>query len=147
MKMETGDGTYTDLITRLEREKQLVGRLTELLREEVGFITNQNVEALEESMPEKQQILYDIAENRKGNDLLEKGPLPHTAARIRNLQQDLIILWKKASGLNDLSKTMVTGRLEEIDRQLEPFFTGEKSGYNRNGKKTKSLTRSVNTGA
>ncbi len=144
---ESGETAYTELITRLEKEKLLVGRLTELLREELECITRQDVEALEESMPEKQKILSDIMDNRKGRELIQREPLRQSASQIRTLQQDLIKLWKTASGLNDLSKTMVTDRLAEIDRQLEPFFIGGKAGYNRNGKKTKGLPRSVNTGA
>lgn len=145
--MESSETTYAELITRLEKEKLLVGRLTDLLRKELESITVQEVETLEDSMPEKQQILSDIIENRKGRELIQREPLPQSASQIRILQQDLIKLWKTASGLNELSKTMVTDRLAEIDQQLEPFFTGGKAGYNRNGKKTKGLPRSVNTGA
>ncbi len=144
---ESGETAYRELIARLEKEKLLVGRLNELLREELECITSQNVEALEESMPEKQRILQDIMENRKGEKLIDRDPLPHSASHIRSLQQDLIKLWKAASGLNELSKTMVTDRLAEIDHQLEPFFTREKAGYNKKGKKNKGLSRSVNTGA
>jgi hypothetical protein len=146
MGNESGDEMYTEMIQRLEKEKELVARLTELLREEVGFITNQNIEALEDSMPEKQQILQAITLNRQGRDMIARGPFPPAASQVRDLQHDLIMLWKRASGLNDLSKTMVTSRLSEIGRELEPFIAGAKTGYNREGKKSGNTTRRVNTG-
>jgi hypothetical protein len=146
MVSESGNAAYTDIVKRLEKEKELVGRLTELLREELAFITNQDAEALENSMPEKMQVLRNIKENRQGVEMIAEEPLPQSAAQIRGLQQDLIMLWKKASGLNELSKSMVTGRLAEIEQQLEPFFAGTKSGYNRDGKRSKGFSRTVNTG-
>lgn len=141
-----GEMMYADMIKRLSKEKELVTRLNELLREEVAFITDQNVTALEDSMPEKQQILRAIASNRQSGEMDIKGPLPGNASRVRDLRQDLIKLWKHASGLNDLSKSMVTSRLSEIERELEPFIAGVKNSYNREGKKSGSLSRRVNTG-
>lgn len=146
MASESGNAAYTNVVKRLEKEKELVVRLTELLQEELEFIVNQDAEALEGSMPEKMQVLRNIKENRQGVETIEEEPLPQSAAQIRGLQQDLIVLWKKASGLNELSKSMVTGRLAEIERQLEPFFAGTKSGYNRDGKRSKGYSRTVNTG-
>lgn len=146
MISESGNAPYTEIVQRLEREKELVVRLTELLQEELTLITNQDAEALENSLPEKMQVLYNIKENRQGSGMTVEDPLPQAAARIRGLQQELILLWKKASGLNELSKSMVTDRLAEIDRQLEPFFAGTKSGYNRDGKRSKGFPRTVNTG-
>jgi hypothetical protein len=146
MGYESGDEKFMDMIKRLETEKELVTRLTELLREEVAFITDQNVAALEDSMPEKQQVLHAIAHNRQGREMITRGPLPPNASRMRDLQQDLIMLWKRASGLNDLSKTMVTSRLSEIDQELEPFIAGVKDSYNRQGKKSGNISRRVNTG-
>lgn len=142
----TGNALYDDMIERLQKEKELVVRLTELLREEVGFITEQNAAALEDSMPEKQQILHAIASNRQGREMISRVPLTPPASQVRDLQQDLIKLWRKASGLNDLSKTMVTGRLSEIERELEPFIAGVKNSYNREGKKSGNTSRRVNTG-
>ncbi len=146
--MTESDGTaYTRMIGRIEREKELVERLTELLREELEFIADQDVESLEESMPEKYRVLKDITENRQEMGTLDGDPQPQCADRIRLLQQELVMLWKKASGLNELSKSLVTGRLEEIENQLEIFFSGEKSGYNRQGKKSGGFPRAINTGA
>lgn len=146
MISESGSAAYTNIVKKLEKEKELVGRLTELLQQELTFITNQDAEALENSMPEKMQVLDNIKENRQGVGMIAEDPLPQSAAQIRGLQQELIVLWKKASGLNELSKSMVTSRLDEIERQLEPFFAGTKSGYNRDGKRSKVFSRTVNTG-
>ncbi|MFA5652849.1 MAG: hypothetical protein WDA72_01905, partial [Desulfomonilia bacterium] len=84
---------------------------------------------------------------RRDMDTLEGEPHPRCAERIRLLQQELVMLWKRTSGLNELSKSLVTGRLEEIGNQLEIFFSGEKSGYNRQGKKAGGFPRAINTGA
>ncbi|HNY65653.1 MAG TPA: flagellar protein FlgN [Deltaproteobacteria bacterium] len=146
MGSKSGDAMYMEMIQRLEKEKELVVRLTELLRDEVTFITSQNVEALEDSMPEKHKVLQDIARNRQGREMIARGPFPPAASRVRDLQNDLIGLWKRASNLNDLSKTMVTSRLSEIERELEPFIAGAKTGYNKEGKKSGTVTRRVNTG-
>jgi hypothetical protein len=140
------DPGYADMIERLEKEKELVERLTVLLLDEVRFITDQDVSALEDSMPEKQKILHAIASNRDGREMITRGPIPPHASRVRDLQQDLLQLWTRASGLNDLSKTMVTSRLSEIERELEPFIAGGKNTYNREGKKSGSIPRRVNTG-
>lgn len=144
---ESDSTAYTRMIGRIEREKELVERLTELLREELEFIADQDVESLEESMPEKYRVLQDIAENRQEMGTLDCNPQPQCADRIRLLQQELVMLWKKASGLNELSKSLVTGRLDEIENQLDIFFSGEKSGYNRQGKKSGGFPRAINTGA
>ncbi|MFY9399173.1 MAG: flagellar protein FlgN [Desulfomonilia bacterium] len=138
--------TSTGMIGRLERERDLVERLIELLKKELDFLSNQDAEALEQSLPEKHQILRSIAENRNGGDARAGDPLPGHAERIRTLQQELVVLWRKASGLNELSKSLVTGRLEEIGRQLEMFFTGSGDRYDRQGKKARNLSRTVNTG-
>ncbi len=147
MMTESDSTAYTRMIGRIEREKELVERLTELLREELEFIADQDVESLEESMPEKYRVLQDIAENRQEMGTLDCNPQPQCADRIRLLQQELVMLWKKASGLNELSKSLVTGRLDEIENQLDIFFSGEKSGYNRQGKKSGGFPRAINTGA
>jgi hypothetical protein len=146
MGNESGNTMYADMIKGLEKEKELVIRLMELLREEVGFITDSNVAALEDSMPEKQQILHAIATNRQGREMIAREQQPPQASQVRDLQQDLVKLWRRASGLNDLSKTMVTSRLSEIERELEPFIAGVKNSYNREGKKSGNLSRRVNTG-
>jgi len=146
MTTETGRDAHTMVIERLEREKDLVTRLTELLRKELDFISSQDVESLEESMPEKHQILREIAENRQEFHTTDERPVPEFAEKIRGLQQDLVMLWRKASGYNDLSKSLVTSRLQEIGRQLEVFFSGCESGYDRQGKKSKGVSLTVNTG-
>lgn len=146
MMTGTVDAVNADVVQRLEREKELVGRLTELLQEELDLITNQNVDALEESLPAKQQILMDIADNRQGLGMIGKNPPPQFEVQVRGLQEDLVRLWKKASGLNELSKTMVNDRLDEIERQLTPFFTGTKENYDHRGRKAKARPRILNTG-
>ena len=146
MMTEINEDAYARMIGRLEREKGLVERLTELLRKELDFISSQDVESLEGSMPEKYRILREIAENRQTADASDEQPGPEFAERIRSLQQELIVLWRKASGFNELSKSMVSARLDEIGRQLEVFFSGEECGYDRQGKKTNGLCRTVNTG-
>lgn len=146
--MSTGSAAEASarVIGRLERERDLVKRLTELLRQELDFISNQDVESLEQSLPEKHQILRKIAQNRSGENDPAGNPLPGHAERMRILQQELVVLWRKASGLNELSKSLVTGRLEEIGRQLEVFFSGSEDGYDRRGKKARAFSRTVNTG-
>lgn len=146
MRSQAVDAIDAEMIKRLETERDLVMRLTDLLREEVGFITEQNVTALEDSMPEKQLILKAIATNRQGREMIVRGPLPSGQAHVRTLQRDLVKLWKRASGLNDLSKSMVRSRLSEIERELEPFIAGVKNSYNREGKKSGNMSRRVNTG-
>lgn len=146
MSMGSAAEASTRIIGQLERERDLVERLTELLRKELDFISNQDVEALEQSLPEKHQILRKIAENRGSKNVQAGDPLPGHAERMRTLQQELVVLWRKASGLNELSKSLVTGRLEEIGRQLELFFSGSEDCYDRSGKKARAFSRTVNTG-
>jgi hypothetical protein len=153
MMMLSGQGsggymTYAEMITRLEREKELIVDLNKRLEQELELIVGGDVQSLEETMPHKQKIIKNIAKNRKDNDDLPRNdPEPEDANRIRLLQQDLTGLWKKATGLNELSKSLVKQRLSDIDAQLEVFFTGMKKGYSRDGKKSSLDTHTIKTGA
>jgi hypothetical protein len=139
--------TYAEMITRLEREKELIEDLNKRLEQEVAFIVSGEVQSLEETMPHKQKIIKNIAQNRgEKDDLPRNDPEPADANRIRLLQRDLTGLWKKATGLNELSKSLVSQRLSDIDAQLEVFFTGMKKGYSRDGKKSSLDTHTIKTG-
>jgi hypothetical protein len=139
--------TYADVIQRLQQEKELVERLNTHLQSELDLITEGNVQTLEESMPAKQKLLKGIADNRQGDEEPQGEPWPEQAQIIRTLQQDLVGLWKKASGLNDISKNLVNQRLFEINDQLEIFFAGLKDGYTRDGKKSAVSLHTIKTGA
>lgn len=138
--------TYADIIRRLEKEKELVENLNVLLQTELDLISAGDVQKLEESMPAKQKILKGIADNRKDNDTPLGDPLPEQAQAMRTLQQELIGLWKKASGLNEISKNLVNQRLFEINEQLEIFFDGLKEGYSRDGKRSSGSLHTIKTG-
>lgn len=122
-------------------------RLIAHLHRELDLITEGNVQTLEESMPAKQKLLMGIADNRQGDEQLQGDPRPEQAQVIRTLQQDLVGLWKKASGLNEISKKLVNQRLFEINDQLEIFFAGLKDGYTRDGKKSAVSLHTIKTGA
>jgi hypothetical protein len=139
--------TYTDFIQRLQQEKELVERLNAHLQRELDLITEGNVQILEESMSSKQKLLKGIADNRQGDEEPMEEPRPEQEQRIRILKQDLTILWKKASGLNEISKKLVTQRLFEINDQLEIFFAGLRDGYSRDGKKSAVSLHTIKTGA
>jgi hypothetical protein len=139
--------TYTDVIEKLQQEKELVAKLNAHLQMELEFISGGNVQMLEESMPAKQKLLRVIAEVRRSNEVPPGEPMPEHAKTIRTLQQDLVVLWKTASGLNDLSKQFVNQRLSEIDDQLEIFFAGLKDGYSKDGKKSSISLHTIKTGA
>jgi len=132
-----------DIIASLEDEKRLIQELIVLLEKELGYITSGDVELLEESLPDKQKILIRIADARKRIKLVEGESL----GQARKLKHELSGLWTKATGLNDLSKNLVVKRLGEIDKQLEPFFSKAEKGYNRSGKKSKVLSRTIKAGA
>jgi hypothetical protein len=138
--------THTDFIQRLQQEKELVERLNAHLQRELDLITEGNVQILEESMSSKQKLLKGIADNRGDEEPMEE-PWPEQEQRIRILKQDLTILWKKASGLNEISKKLVTQRLFEINDQLEIFFAGLRDGYSRDGKKSAVSLHTIKTGA
>ncbi len=152
MMMLSGHGsggcmTYAEMISKLEREKELIEDLNKRLEQEVAFIVGGDVQSLEETMPHKQKLIKNIAENRaEKEDLPRNDPEPEDADRIRLLQQDLSGLWKKTTGLNELSKSLVQQRLTDIDAQLEVFFTGMKKGYSRDGKKSSFDTHTIKTG-
>lgn len=138
---------YAEMISKLEREKELIEDLNKRLEQEVAFIVGGDVQSLEETMPHKQKLIKNIAENRaEKEDLPRNDPEPEDADRIRLLQQDLSGLWKKTTGLNELSKSLVQQRLTDIDAQLEVFFTGMKKGYSRDGKKSSFDTHTIKTG-
>jgi hypothetical protein len=138
--------TYAEVIEGLEREKALIGELNAHLDQELECISRGDVQMLEETMPNKQKIIKSIAENRNDNEMPQSDPEPRDAERMRSLRQDLIKLWRKATGLNDLSKSLVTQRLSDIEDQIEIFFNGLKSGYTRDGKKTSMGLHTIKTG-
>jgi hypothetical protein len=137
--------TYAEVIERLEREKVLIGELNAHLEQELECISRGDVQALEETMPNKQKIIKSIAENRN-EEMPQADPGPEEVKRVRSLQQDLMKLWRKATGLNNLSRSLVTQRLSEIEDQIEIFFAGLRSGYTRNGKKTSMVLHTIKTG-
>jgi FlgN protein len=137
--------TYAEVIERLEREKVLIGELNAHLEQELECISRGDVQALEETMPNKQKIIKSIAENRN-EEMPQADPGPEEVKRVRSLQQDLMKLWRKATGLNNLSRSLVTQRLSEIEDQIEIFFAGLRSGYTRNGKKTSMGLHTIKTG-
>jgi hypothetical protein len=139
--------THADVIQRLQQEKELVERLNAHLQRELDLITEGNVQILEESMSSKQKLLKGIADNRQGDEEPMEEPWPEQEQRIRILRQDLSMLWKKASGLNEISKKLVTQRLFEINDQLEIFFAGLRDGYSRDGKKSAVSLHTIKTGA
>lgn len=137
--------TYAEVIERLEREKVLIGELNAHLEQELECISRGDVQALEETMPHKQKIIKSIAENRN-EEMPQADPGPEEVKRVRSLQQDLMKLWRKATGLNNLSRSLVTQRLSEIEDQIEIFFAGLRSGYTRDGKKTSMGLHTIKTG-
>ncbi|HHO75144.1 MAG TPA: hypothetical protein ENN05_01800 [Deltaproteobacteria bacterium] len=139
--------TNEEMKERLEKEKELVVQLNLSLEKELAYITSQDIEPLEESMPDKYKLLRAIASNRQDIDTFDPGDEKRHADEIRALQKEIAVLWKKATGLNELSKSMVTGRLAEIEKHLEVFFAGDKAGYNRSGRKSNQKSRIVKTGA
>lgn len=140
--------TGSDVIERLEKEKTMIIKLNGHLKQELLHITNDDVEALEASMPAKYKLLKEIAKNREGLELFSEEQENEYAEEIQAVRKDLTILWKKASSLNELSKSMVGNRLTDIERQLEPFFKGgRRTGYTREGRKSMEFSRLVKTGA
>ena len=137
--------TYAEVIDRLEREKVLIGELNAHLEQELECISRGDVQALEETMPHKQKIIKSIAENRN-DEIPQADPEPEDVKRMRSLQQDLMKLWRKATGLNNLSRSLVTQRLSEIEDQIEIFFAGLRNGYTRDGKKTSMGLHTIKTG-
>jgi hypothetical protein len=137
--------TYAEVIERLEREKVLIGELNAHLEQELECISRGDVQELEETMPHKQKIIKSIAENRN-DEIPQADPEPEEVKRVRSLQQDLMKLWRKATGLNNLSRSLVTQRLSEIEDQIEIFFAGLRNGYTRDGKKTSMGLHTIKTG-
>lgn len=138
---------YTEVIQRLEREKEFLELLNAHLQDELELIASDDVQALEDSMPAKQKIIRGITEIRRDSQMPSEEPGPRDAERMRSLQQDLVRLWKKATGLNDISKKMVTQRLSEIDESVQSFFTGLKESYSRDGRKAAISVHTIKTGA
>ncbi|HOS96420.1 MAG TPA: flagellar export chaperone FlgN [Deltaproteobacteria bacterium] len=139
--------TYADIIKGLERERELVEELNAHLQKELDLIASGDVQVLEESMPAKQRIIKNIASNRKKADMPSHDPSPEDAKRMRKLQQELVRSWKKASGLNEISKQMVTQRLTDIDGAVQSFFGGLKERYSRDGRKSAISLHTIKTGA
>ena len=110
--------------------------LISLLEEELESVSNGDASRIEESMPQKQKLINKIIASRDCIILPDKGPSRKDAIKIRTLQQELIGLWRKATGLNELSKGLVRKRLSEIDEQLKPFFTRHTTGYDKSGKRS-----------
>jgi len=118
----------------LLQEKRLVSELAALMEKEVEDIIGGNVDALEESLPIKQAIVDSIAKCRYENAEYYTQPTePDNVTGVRALQQELIALWRKVSGLNRISKTLVERRLKEIGEQLKPFINSSKDVYTRSG--------------
>jgi len=140
--------TYPEGIERLEREKELLEELVIQLEKELTSISQGNVQLLEESMPFKQRLIKSIAELREGTEVPCSGPVPEYTKRMRSLQQELMVLWKKATGLNDLSKKFVSQKLSEIEAQIDILFTGlKKDGYTKAGKKSAIPSHTIKAGA
>lgn len=137
----------SELIGRLRRECALMASLVDHLRLELELIAADDVQALEDSMPRKFKIIREIQEIRGEACVLEKEPSAEDAASLRSLQQELVGMWKEASGLNEISRDMVSKRLGEIDQAVQVFFSGLKNGYARDGKKAGISLHTLRTGA
>ena len=138
--------TYADMIQMLQREKELVEKLNVYLQKELDLITKGDVQSLEESMPPKQKILRSIADNRNTAGTPDGDPLPEEAKNMRSLKNELIVLWKKAGGLNETAKKLVNQRLFDINDQLEIFFAGLKDGYSKDGRRSSASPHTIKTG-
>jgi hypothetical protein len=140
--------TYPEMIERLEQEKGLLENLKIQLEMELALISQGNVQALEESMMYKQKLIKDIANLREEIKEPQSKPIPEQAKKMRALQHELKVLWKKVTGLNDLSKNFVMERLSEIETKIEIFFSGlKKNSYTRDGKKSAIVSHTIKTGA
>jgi len=139
--------TYKEKIAMMQREKELVEKLNTHLQNELDLISEGNVQSLEDSMPSKQKLLKSIIKNREDSDMPQEEPMPEHADMMKSLEQDLVVLWKKASALNDISKKFVSQRLNEIDNQLKIFFTGLKGGYSKDGRKASVSLHTIKIGA
>ena len=144
---DTEKMTSLDIIERLEKEKDLIVQLAGHLEQELAYITNDDVDSLEDSMPDKYKLLKKIALNREGFESITKEQESECAEKLQGIKRDLAGLWKKASSLNEMSKSMVGSRLTDIERQLEPFFAGARVGYTRSGRKSRTFSQIVKTGA
>lgn len=144
-KPASGRG-WDDMYSRavMEREKTLLTELIRHLEQEIDYVIGGDITALEESMPQKKKVLEAIDANRQATEAAS-GPEGSTAD-LRGLRQELVMLWKRASGLNESSKEMVNQRLNEIQMRLEPFFLNLKGGYNRTGKASKAVAHTIKAG-
>lgn len=139
--------TGAEMVERYERERDLLVLLLDRIKKELQLIAEDDVQGLEDSLPEKMKILREIQKIRADEGVLDEAPGEVLARRMRSLQQELVGLWKEASGLNDAAKRMVTGRLSEIDQTLCSFFDALKSGYARDGRKAGIPHHTLRTGA
>ncbi len=131
----------------LSYEKRLVSELLGIMEQEVEDIIGGNVDSLEESLPRKQAIIDRIAKDRRNNRAYYNLSIrPADAPGLRTLQQELITLWRKVSGLNKISKTLVERRLREIDEQLKPFIQIKENTYTRSGMVANSSSSSTKGG-
>lgn len=138
---------YAEMMKCMALEKDLVEDLIPQLKLEIDLIITGDVDALEESMPAKQALLEKIAANRRTMPEPRDVPGSDEAAQMRCLQQDLVGLWKKVGGMNELSKQMIGRRLDEIRHQLGPFLARQGNGYDRAGRTATLLTHTIIPGA
>lgn len=129
-----------------EAEKALLKDLIQHLEQEIEFVISGDAATLEESMPQKMKILNAIAANRGKYPLPQIKSSDPDAAVMRVLKLDLVRLWKRASGLNETSKELVNRRLSDIELRLEPFIQSFKTGYDKSGKVSRSVTHTIKSG-
>ena len=90
--------TYAEMITRLEREKELIVDLNKRLEQEVSASSAETFSLSKRRCRTSRRSSRTSPENRQENDeLAAERPGPEDANRIRLLQQDLTGLWKKAT--------------------------------------------------
>jgi len=132
------------ILKGLSEEKCLASELAGILEKDVDYIIQGNADAIEESLPKKQKLIRKIDEGRM--EIHRSDIDPDETPKARILQQELVGLWRKINGLNELSKKLVTQRLTEVTEQLKPFILLSESGYTRSGKASKSISRIIKGG-
>jgi hypothetical protein len=135
-----------DKIEMLEQEKTLLKELIGYLEQEIAYVTNGDADTLEESMPQKRKIIEAIAANRSILRAAEDIGDRSNSVALRTLKQELAGLWKQVGGLNETSKDLVSQRLSDIERRLEPFFASLNKGYDKLGKASKSGAHTIKSG-
>lgn len=129
-----------------EAERALLHDLIQYLEQEIEHVVGGDVTTLEESMPRKKKILDAIAANRGRHTLPQVRTGDGEAAKMRALKLDLVRLWKKVEGLNATSQELVNQRLSDIELRLAPFIQSFKTGYDRSGKVSKSVSHTIRSG-